>query len=119
MKVARVRPVKGTSFAENKEQAKQLRQDVILPALAAGETVTIDFTGVETSTQSFVHALISEAIRRHGEAAIPQLRFKAASPEVRQLVTTVVEYTLMAADAASDLRAGGDREDPADETRDE
>lgn len=103
MRTARIEPVPGTSFAENKDAAKALRESVILPALAAGEAVVLDFSAVETTTQSFVHALISDAVRRYGEEGIPRLRFKGCNGEVRQLVTTVVEYTLMAADAAADL----------------
>jgi hypothetical protein len=103
MKRAQIKPIPGTSFAENKDQARQLRRDIIIPALSAGDSVVIDFSEVETTTQSFVHALISEAIRRHGEEAIPRIVFKGCTGQVQQLITTVVEYTLMAADAAAEL----------------
>jgi hypothetical protein len=108
--IARIEPVPGTTFAENKDEARRLRQTVILPALKTGEPVTIDFTGVETTTQSFVHALISEAIRRHGEEAIPRITFRGCTGAVQQLITTVVEYTLMAADAAAQLEHREDAE---------
>jgi hypothetical protein len=103
MKVVKIQPVPGTTFAENKDEAREIRQKVILPALDAGDSVTLDFSAVETSTQSYIHALISEAIRRYGEDAIPRIKFKRCTGDIRQLVTTVVEYTLMAADAASGL----------------
>jgi STAS-like domain of unknown function (DUF4325) len=100
----RIDPIAGTDFAENKEQAKQLREDHILPALAAGDHVYLDFSRVSSATQSFIHALISEAVRRGGEEYLNRLHFENCSGDVRQLVLTVVEYTLMAADAASGLK---------------
>jgi len=103
MNTVKIEPVPGTTFAENKDEARDIRQNVILPALEAGGSVTLDFGDVETSTQSYIHALISEAIRRYGEDAIPRIKFKSCTGDIRQLVTTVVEYTLMAADAAAEL----------------
>lgn len=93
-------PSKGTRLAENKDQAQVLRIEHILPTLDRGEIVELDFAGVDVATQSFVHALISEAIRRHGEKAYALLQFKNCSDEVREIVLTVFEYTLTAADAA-------------------
>jgi STAS-like domain of unknown function (DUF4325) len=67
VKRIRIKPVPNTTLAENKDEAANLRDETILPALAQGETITLDFSGVETATQSYVHALIADAIRRYGD----------------------------------------------------
>lgn len=100
IKTVTVQPVPGTALAESKDEAKKVRQEVILPALAEGYAVRLDFANVDFATQSFVHALISDAIRRYGEQTLDLLEFKNCSDEVREIVMTVFEYTLDAADAA-------------------
>jgi hypothetical protein len=95
-----IEPVAGTALAESKDEAKKVRQSVILPALARGQRVRLDFQRVDFATQSFIHALISDAIRRYGEEAFDLLEFKNCTDEVREIVMTVFEYTLDAAEAA-------------------
>jgi len=79
-------------FAENKDVARELREGVLLPALDAGEGVALDFDGVNDATQSFVHALISEAMRRHGAEVLDRIEFKSCTPRVRKIIAIVVEY---------------------------
>jgi hypothetical protein len=85
-------------FAEDKDVAGQLRNDRILPALETGDAVEIDFGGITLATQSFMHALIAEALRRHGEACLDRLVFKDCSPLVRGIIETVVQYVLETAE---------------------
>ena len=80
------------SFAENKEVARRLRIEQIMPALSRGELVVLDFDGVTGTTQSFVHALISDALREQPEVAFDNLYFKNASPDVRKIVEIVYRY---------------------------
>jgi hypothetical protein len=101
----KVEPVPGTTLAESKDQARTLRTKRVLPALEQGRHVVLDFTDVGFATQSFVHALISEAIRRYREGVFDVMEFKGCSPEVQQTVLTVFEYTLAASDAADELQA--------------
>ena len=54
------------SFAENKDVAKDIRINEIIPELDAGKIVLLDFSNVDSATQSFMHALISEVIRKKG-----------------------------------------------------
>jgi hypothetical protein len=82
------------SFAEDKDVAAKLRREVILPALASGEDIEIDFTGITLATQSFIHALISEALRRHGETVLSRMTFKSCSSAARGIIETVVQYVL-------------------------
>lgn len=100
----------GTTLAENKDEAGRLRDQELMPALAEGEKVRLDFDGIETATQSYVHALIAEAVRRYGDRAFELLEFRNCAPAVQYIVRTVFEYTLLAqadADRASDLPSSG------------
>jgi len=82
------------TFAENKDQAREMREEFIKPALERGKKVTIDFTGVDSSTQSFIHALISTFFQETGAPALKQFRFKGCNKAVKSLVTTVINYSL-------------------------
>ena len=79
-------------FAEDKEVARSLRVGVIMPALANGEKVMIDFAGVEGATQSFVHALTSDPIRKYGDVAYDNLYYVNANDEVRKIISIVYRY---------------------------
>lgn len=82
------------SFAENKDLAKRWRERDILPALAKHLDVVLNFEGVEYVTQSFVHALISKPLQQYGEPALKRLVFKKCVKEVKQIILTVIEYSL-------------------------
>ncbi len=89
----RIEKICGT-FAENKDQARQIREEVIRPVLARKQAITLDFTGVDSSTQSFIHALISTFFQECGERALKRFRFKGCNEAVSSLVTTVINYSL-------------------------
>ena len=80
-------------FAEDKDIAAQMREDKLKPALEKGAKVRIDFSGVDGATQSFVHALISEPIRKNGPSVLDSIEFKKCNPTVRSIVEIVVEYS--------------------------
>ena len=84
------------SFAEDKDAAAKLRREKILPLLATGAALELDFTGISLTTQSFIHALISEALRQNGEDVLGRLTFRGCQPAVRDIVETVVQYVLEA-----------------------
>ena len=79
-------------FAENKNSAAELRDTLLLPTLRNSEEVTIDFTGVNGATQSFIHALISEAIREFGPEVLDHLVFKGCNENVQQIILMVTDY---------------------------
>ena len=83
-------------FAEDKDAAARIRKTQLLPALAAGKALELDFRGVTLTTQSFIHALISQALRVHGEEALSSLSFKGCVPAVKDIISTVVQYVLEA-----------------------
>ncbi len=83
------------SFAENKDQARELREKMIRPCLESTvDTIVLDFAGVDSSTQSFVHALISGFFQECGEGALSRFEFKNCSKAIKSLLATVVNYSL-------------------------
>ncbi len=80
------------SFAENKDLARDLRREKITPAISKNQEVILDFDGVEATTQSFVHALISELIRVHGSDVLDLIIFKNCNETVRKIIDIVVDY---------------------------
>ena len=91
--IVKVQEYVGT-FAEDKDVAKMIRQEHILPSIAANQEITIDFQGVQSSTQSFVHALISKALQDNGEAVLQKILFSNCSDKVKRLITMVTNYSL-------------------------
>ena len=83
-------------FAADKDKAREIRETFVLPALRQHVEVTLDFEGVEYATQSFVHALVSAALRETGEDGLDFLVFAECSDAVQAIIETVVEYTLFA-----------------------
>lgn len=81
-------------LAENKDEAKQIRLQKILPALDSSEEVVLDFANVGYATQSYIHALIGEALQKHGESVLTLMEFKNCSPALRSVIELVVDYSL-------------------------
>jgi len=80
------------AFAENKDAARDIRLSEIIPALERGEDVVLDFSGVDAATQSFIHALISDLMRKRGAAVLDRLEFKSCNDTVRKIIAIVVDY---------------------------
>jgi len=80
------------TFAENKDTARDIRREEILPALEEGKTVVLDFSGVTSATQSFIHALISHVIRQHGINVLDRILFKSCNDVVKNIVSIVTDY---------------------------
>ena len=80
------------AFAENKDTAKDIRVNGIFPALNAGEDIVLDFEKVDAATQSFIHALISDVIRKLGSDALDRISFRSCSPTVKKIIGIVVDY---------------------------
>ena len=78
MKAVIIQKEAGT-FAENKDVARDIRLQKIMPALQKDQEITLDFEGVTGATQSFVHALISDTIRQYGDHALDLISFKNCS----------------------------------------
>src|SRR5437870_10369565 len=81
-----------SDFAENKDIARKLRIDKIEPELAKGNSITVDFENVTSATQSFIHALISESIRKYGVEILERLQFKNCNDKIKTIIEIVAEY---------------------------
>ncbi len=80
------------TFAENKDLARTIRKEQINPALKDGNELILDFGGIESATQSFIHALISEVIRAFGSDIIDRIAFKNCNPTVQNIIEIVIDY---------------------------
>jgi hypothetical protein len=80
------------TFAENKDIAKDIRVNKIIPSLENGEEVTLDFDKVKSATQSFVHALISDVIRKNGIKILDMIYFKNCNDTTKKIIEIVIEY---------------------------
>jgi hypothetical protein len=81
-------------FQEDKELAREVRQREILPALGRGDSVVLDFTDVEYATQSFIHALIGEVLKRYGIDILDRIEFRRCSKQLQNIISLVVNYSL-------------------------
>lgn len=86
-----LKPIVG-SFAENKDKAKELRTEKINPVLKKGGNVILDFAGVSSVTQSFIHALISQLIRQYGADVLEDIQFKNCNNTVQKIIEIVTDY---------------------------
>lgn len=79
-------------FAENKDIARKVRIDLITPPLKKGNEVVLDFAKVGSTTQSFIHALLSELIRKWGPEVLDKIAFKNCNETVKGIINIVVDY---------------------------
>ncbi len=90
-KIINLKQITG-EFAENKDLAKRIRIDEIIPALKRGEEVILNFVGVTGVTQSFIHALISNPIRNFKSVAFDNLIYKNANKDIQEIISIVYRY---------------------------
>jgi len=79
-------------FAENKDIAKKLRIERIMPSLSKRDSVILDFDGVNGATQSFIHALLSDPIRELRDVAFDNLFYKNTNDDIREIISIVYRY---------------------------
>lgn len=91
MKTIKIFDVVG-EFGENKDVARDLRTGQILPELEAGREITLDFEGVTSATQSFIHALISDPIRTRGADVLDKIVFKNCNETLKEIIGIVTDY---------------------------
>jgi len=90
-KIVNMKKIAG-AFAENKEIAKEIRINMILPELLKGNDVIFNFKYVDGVTQSFIHAMISEPIREFRDDAFEKLYYKNANDNVKKIISIVYRY---------------------------
>ena len=87
-------PSGSNGFAEDKDEARSLRIEKLLPALERGESILLDFSKVSYATQAYIHALVGEALQKFGDQVLDRVEFQNCSPSVRSVVELVVDYSL-------------------------
>ena len=80
------------TFAGDKDIARDIRLKKLIPALEKGESIVLDFNKVEGATQSFVHALISDLIRKYGNEVLDSIKFKSCNDIIKEIISIVVDY---------------------------
>jgi STAS-like domain of unknown function (DUF4325) len=91
MKTIKLFPVAG-QFAENKDIARDIRLNEIIPILESGESLILDFENIDSITQSFCHALLSDLIRNYGIDVLDRVTFSNCSKTVSKIIEIVVDY---------------------------
>jgi len=87
----KILPIVG-SFAENKDLARDIRLKKIIPSLEKEQEITLNFKGIDSTTQSFIHALISDLIRNYGIEVLDKIYFKNCNEIVKKIINIVVDY---------------------------
>ncbi|MBI2094875.1 MAG: STAS-like domain-containing protein [Candidatus Omnitrophica bacterium] len=80
-------------FAENKDIGQEIRLNEIMPTLLKNEEVILNFSNVDRASQSFIHSLISDPIRKLGvEKALKLIAFKACNDNLKGIIGIVLDY---------------------------
>lgn len=90
------------NFAENKDIAKKIRIEQIMPALSKNREVVFDFDGVDGATQSFVHALLSDPIREFNDIAFDNLAYLNTNNDIKEIISIVYRYMQESMDGNGD-----------------
>ena len=77
--------------ADDKQAAIAYRNRHLLPAIDAGKLVVLDFDGVETSTHSFLNALLASPVRRMGMNAYKRIKITRAKGDIRETIDYVLD----------------------------
>ena len=80
------------NFAENKDLARKVRIEEIIPSLEKQEEVILDFQDVDSATQSFIHALISDLFRRYGVEVLDRIYFRNCNDIIKKIINIVADY---------------------------
>lgn len=83
--------VEVSSFLEDVEQAAHARKTHILPAIARGDHVVLDFGGARFVTQSFAHALLYEVFKTPG--SLTKLVFRGCTRGTEEAIRLVAAYS--------------------------
>jgi len=78
-------------YAEDKGRAKKIRDEKLVPAIAEGKTLTIDFDDVVSAPHSFLNALLATPIRQYGLAAYKKIKILNAATEIRETIDFIFD----------------------------
>lgn len=78
-------------YAENKDLAKKIRDEKLLPALAENKTLTIDFDEIVSAPHSLLNAMLATPIERLGLAAYKKIKIINAAPDIRETLDFIFD----------------------------
>lgn len=78
-------------IAGDKDAAAFIRETYLKRGISRSEPLVLDFDNIELVTQSFIHALIAEIVRRDA-SCLDQIQFKNCKTEIQTIIEIVVEY---------------------------
>lgn len=78
-------------YAEDKEAAIGYRDRHILPALARGDSLLIDFKNVQASPHSFLSALLATPVKRLGMEAYKKIKVVNAAQDIRETIDFIMD----------------------------
>lgn len=78
-------------LADVKSEAISYRDKYLIPAVGNGKNIVLDFAGVESSTHSFLNALLATPIIRMGLLAYKRIRIVNASNEIRETIDYILD----------------------------
>ncbi|MNJ67409.1 hypothetical protein D3C77_635800 [compost metagenome] len=77
--------------ADVKSEGISYRDKYIIPALSDGKSLLLDFVDVDSSTHSFLNALLATPIRRLGLMAYKRIRIVNATKEIRETIDYILD----------------------------
>ncbi|MBD2198563.1 MULTISPECIES: STAS-like domain-containing protein [Calothrix] len=78
-------------YAEDKMTAIRIRDEKLMPAIAEGKSLTIDFDDIISAPHSFLNALLATPIRQYGMAAYKKIKIINAAPEIRETIDFIMD----------------------------
>ncbi len=80
-------------FAENKDIGQEIRLKEVMPELEKSKEVILNFENIDRASQSFIHSLISDPIRKYGaDKALDLIVFKSCNNTVKTMINIVLDY---------------------------
>jgi hypothetical protein len=76
---------------ENKDLAKKIRDNYLLPALAENKTITIDFEDIVFATDSVLNAMLATPIHQLGLAAYKKIKVINLASDIRVMVDFIFD----------------------------
>jgi hypothetical protein len=80
-----------TEYAEDKEGAVRFRDRKLLPAIAEGKSILLNFDRVVSAPHSFLSALLATPIMRLGMTAYKLIKVTNAVPEIRETIDFILD----------------------------
>jgi STAS-like domain of unknown function (DUF4325) len=78
-------------YAEDKDLAKKIRDEKLLPALDENKTLTIDFEEIVSAPHSLLNAMLATPIERLGLSAYKKIKIINAVPEIRETLDFIFD----------------------------